>query len=150
MKVNEFLTEEARPPSDEEYNRAKAALKDMNPKLVIGGIGVEPNGDINIEATLPNGSVVDEFILRKNGKMDLVNESVGSEIKRKLQGKVSGKEQIRRVALSVLQQVVDRTSRKELTKLFGEEPDINKIHDWLDITRKDAIKAIKLIKAVEK
>jgi len=75
---------------------------------------------------------------------NVLDESIASDIKRKLQGKVSGKQQIKRIALSALQRMVDGI--KEMDKHLDDPKEFQK---WAVEQRKDLIEAIKIIKAVE-
>jgi len=60
-----------RSPMEQEYVKAQKALKKENPKAKIGAIGVDQNGDIRF-MTLTG----DEFVLRKDGSLELMNESL--------------------------------------------------------------------------
>ncbi len=81
----------------------------------------------------------------------LLDETFGSELKRKVQGKVSGKAQAKRIGLQGLKRFVDGTSQKNLEQLFGhpKEWEGEKVARWIDGLRKSAIEAIEIIRAVE-
>jgi len=74
----------------------------------------------------------------------IISETVMSDLKRKMQGKVSGKQQIKRIALSALQSMVDGI--KEMDKHLD---DPKEFQSFIVSQRKELIKAIKIIKAVE-
>ena len=75
-------------------------------------------------------------------------ESITSDLGRKMTGKVSSKEHIRRTALLTLQRVADEISTNNLQRLFGSTPD-EEIYGYMDTLRADVINAIKTIKSIE-
>lgn len=75
--------------------------------------------------------------------------SMMSDLGRKMSGKVSGKEQIRRISLQTLQQLVNGISYNNLHDMFGGDFD-PEVAEYLDGLRKDAVHAIEIIKGVEK
>jgi len=78
-----------------------------------------------------------------------LSETAFSDIGRKMSGRVSGKEHVRRTALQTLQRVVDGIKYSELLNMFGADPDAE-IYGYLDKLRQEAIDAIDTIKSVEK
>ena len=78
----------------------------------------------------------------------ILNESIGSEISRKMTGKLSGKEHARRTGLLALQRIVDGLSDKNFFHAFGDNPD-GEIYGYTDDLRKEAIQAIKVLKSIE-
>ena len=78
MKLTTLLEFEdpVRNPTDDEHDRAAAAIKKENPRLKMHGIGVDKKtGVIYIDTE------VDEFELHPDGKLKLVNEA--AEMKKK-------------------------------------------------------------------
>lgn len=73
-----------------------------------------------------------------------VSESIASDLKRKFQGKVSGKQQIKRIALSALQHMVDGI--KDMDNALDDPAEFRK---YVVAQRKELVTAIKIIKAVE-
>ena len=73
-----------------------------------------------------------------------LTESITSDIKRKIQGKVSGKQQIKRIALSALQSMVNGI--EDMNKHLDDPEQFRK---YIVGQRKELIEAIKIIKAVE-
>ena len=76
--------------------------------------------------------------------VEQVDESLASDLKRKMQGKVSGKAQIKRIALSALQRMVDGI--KDMDEMLDDPEEFRK---YMVERRKDLVEAIKIIKAVE-
>lgn len=81
--------------------------------------------------------------------MKLNEMSIVSDIGRSMTGRVSGKQQIRRVALRALQTAADTLDPRELRRML-EETDPESVIEFLNQrVRREAIEAIKMIKAVE-
>jgi len=81
-----------------------------------------------------------------NLSRDYIGESMVSDLKRKFQGKVSGKAQIKRIALSALQRMVDGI--KDMDNAYDKD-DSAAFRKYIVDQRKELVDAIKIIKAVE-
>ncbi len=71
-----------------------------------------------------------------------------SDLARKMQGKVSGKQQLRRIGRGALQRIVDGTEPKMLRDIMANN-DPEAVIEYIHTLRKDAIEAIKTIDLVE-
>ena len=77
-----------------------------------------------------------------------LNESVGSEISRKVSGKLSGKEHARSIGINKLQLIERMLHPKELRAMF-EDMDEGQIKFFNEV-RQEAIDGIKTLKSIEK
>lgn len=82
--------------------------------------------------------------------MKLEEMSVVSDIGRKMSGRLSGKEHVRRIALTTLEQIANWSDPKELRRMFEGEISEEALEFLHRRIRLEAIEAIKAIKTVEK
>jgi hypothetical protein len=83
-----------------------------------------------------------------------VSESLGSEIKRKIQGKLTGKQHAKSLGTVGMKRVVDGLSEKKLTDMFGDPRNFEvtwdeEVLDYLTDLRKDTLELLKAIKKIE-
>jgi len=75
----------------------------------------------------------------------IINEGIGSEIKRKLTGKVTGVHQASRIAIQSMQKTIN------LIKVIQKDDttDPTRLREFLDDIRREHLDAIKALKKIE-
>ena len=78
---------------------------------------------------------------------DILNESIGSEISRKMTGRLSSKEHARSIGLNKLNFIARALEPKELRAMFPDM-ETGQVEFFMEL-RKEAIEGIKILKSIE-